>query len=126
MLGRRDWDADALRDIDRDYVIEQLADDDAVLVIDETGFLKQARRRAEWRGNTLVPPARSRTARSGFSLPTFRATVMRSSTPSPPFPHWYGTATVPLPHPVRERTRDLPPYCTARGRYAHLVPLPKR
>src|SRR4030088_3056275 len=41
ILGRRDWDADALRDIVRDYVIEHLADDDAVLVIDETGFLKQ-------------------------------------------------------------------------------------
>jgi len=38
ILGRRDWDADALRDIVRDYVIEHLADDDAVLVIDETGF----------------------------------------------------------------------------------------
>ena len=43
ILGRRDWDADALRDIVRDYVIEHLADDDAVLVIDETGFLKQGR-----------------------------------------------------------------------------------
>ncbi len=29
ILGRRDWDADALRDIVRDYVIEHLADDDA-------------------------------------------------------------------------------------------------
>jgi SRSO17 transposase len=27
----------------RDYVIEHLADDDAVLVIDETGFLKQGK-----------------------------------------------------------------------------------
>src|SRR6201998_207159 len=43
ILGRRDWDADGLRDIVRDYVIEHLADDDAVLVIDETGFLKQGR-----------------------------------------------------------------------------------
>src|SRR4030081_2929454 len=43
ILGRMDWDADALRDIVRDYVIEHLADDDAVLVIDETGFLKQGR-----------------------------------------------------------------------------------
>ena len=43
ILGRRDWDADALRDIVRDYVIEHLADDDAVLVIDETGFLKQGK-----------------------------------------------------------------------------------
>src|SRR5947208_10607700 len=44
ILGRRDWDADALRDIVRDYVIEHLADDDAVLVVDETGFLKQGKR----------------------------------------------------------------------------------
>jgi hypothetical protein len=43
LLGRRDWDADALRDIVRDYVIEHLADDDAVMVIDETGFLKQGK-----------------------------------------------------------------------------------
>jgi len=34
ILGRRDWDADGLRDIVRDYVIEHLADDEAVLVID--------------------------------------------------------------------------------------------
>src|SRR5258708_9033026 len=43
ILGRRDWDADALRDIVRDYTLEHLADDDAVLVIDETGFLKQGK-----------------------------------------------------------------------------------
>ena len=34
------WDADALRDIVRDYVVETLSADDAVLVIDEAGFLK--------------------------------------------------------------------------------------
>src|SRR5450756_352369 len=43
ILGRGNWNADALRDIVRDYVIEHLADDDAVLVIDETGFLKQGK-----------------------------------------------------------------------------------
>jgi len=48
-----------------------IGDDDAVLVIDETGFSSRATRRAEWRGNTLVPQARSRTARSACSLPTF-------------------------------------------------------
>lgn len=41
ILGRGRWDADALRDIVRDYVIEHLGTDDAVLVIGETGFLKQ-------------------------------------------------------------------------------------
>ncbi len=43
ILGRSRWDADALRDIVRDYVVETLAADDAVLVIDETGFLKQGK-----------------------------------------------------------------------------------
>ena len=43
ILGRGRWDADALRDIVREYVIEHLADQDAVLVIDETGFLKQGK-----------------------------------------------------------------------------------
>jgi SRSO17 transposase len=43
ILGRGRWDADALRDIVRDYAIEHLADEDAVLVIDETGFLKQGK-----------------------------------------------------------------------------------
>jgi SRSO17 transposase len=43
ILGRGRWDADALRDIVRDYVAENLAADDAVLVIDETGFLKQGK-----------------------------------------------------------------------------------
>ncbi len=43
ILGRGNWDADALRDIVGDYVIEHLADDDAVLVLDETGFLKQGK-----------------------------------------------------------------------------------
>lgn len=41
ILGRVPWEADALRDIVRDYALETLADPDAVLVIDETGFLKQ-------------------------------------------------------------------------------------
>src|SRR5205085_2912284 len=40
-LARVHWDADALRDDLRAYVIEHLGDDDAVLVLDETGFLKK-------------------------------------------------------------------------------------
>ena len=43
VLGRSRWDAEALVDIVRDYVVENLADPDAVLVIDETGFLKQGK-----------------------------------------------------------------------------------
>ena len=43
VLGRGRWEADALRDIVREYTLETLADPDAVLVIDETGFLKQGK-----------------------------------------------------------------------------------
>src|SRR5271157_1241576 len=43
ILGRGRWDAEALRDIVRDYALETLADEEAVLVIDETGFLKQGK-----------------------------------------------------------------------------------
>src|SRR4051812_17202670 len=41
ILGRSYWNADALRDVVRDHVIETLGAPEAVLVIDETGFLKQ-------------------------------------------------------------------------------------
>jgi SRSO17 transposase len=44
VLGRSQWDADALRDLVRDYAVETLAAPEAVLVIDETGFLKQGQR----------------------------------------------------------------------------------
>jgi len=43
VLGRDRWDADALRDLVRDYATEHLADENAVQVIDETGFLKQGK-----------------------------------------------------------------------------------
>src|ERR1700745_3234967 len=43
ILGRGQWDADALRDVGREYALEALGDEDAVLVIDETGFLKQGK-----------------------------------------------------------------------------------
>ena len=41
LLARAVWDADAVRDDVRGYVVEQLADPDAVLVVDETGDLKK-------------------------------------------------------------------------------------
>src|SRR3954451_10613934 len=43
ILGRGRWDAEALRDIVREYVVETLAEANAVLVVDETGFLKQGK-----------------------------------------------------------------------------------
>lgn len=41
LLGRSHWDADALMDEVRAYVLETLGDRDGVLVVDETGFVKK-------------------------------------------------------------------------------------
>jgi SRSO17 transposase len=41
LLGRSQWDEEALRDVVRGYAIESLADPDGVLVVDETGFVKK-------------------------------------------------------------------------------------
>ncbi len=41
LLGRADWDADAVRDDLRAYVVEHLGAPEAVLVVDETGVVKK-------------------------------------------------------------------------------------
>jgi SRSO17 transposase len=41
LLGRADWQADAVRDELRHYLIQHVRDPAAVLVIDETGFVKK-------------------------------------------------------------------------------------
>lgn len=43
LLGRANWDADALRDDLREYVLEHLGDEEALLIVDETGFLKKGK-----------------------------------------------------------------------------------
>lgn len=43
-LARMRWDADAVRDDLRGYVVEHLGDAQAVLVLDETGFVKKGTR----------------------------------------------------------------------------------
>ncbi|MET7605871.1 IS701 family transposase [Streptomyces avermitilis] len=46
LLGEADWDADAVRDDVRDYVVETIGDKNAVLIGDDTGFLKKGVRSA--------------------------------------------------------------------------------
>ena len=41
LLARAKWDADAVRDDLRDYVVEAFGDPGAVLIVDETGGLKK-------------------------------------------------------------------------------------
>jgi SRSO17 transposase len=46
LLNAADWDADVVRDDLRAYVIEHWGDDDGVLLVDETGFLKKGTKSA--------------------------------------------------------------------------------
>jgi len=46
LLAYADWDADAVRDDVREYVVEHLGDRSGVLVVDETGFLKKGTKSA--------------------------------------------------------------------------------
>ncbi|WP_067481139.1 IS701 family transposase [Nocardia amamiensis] len=46
LLRRADWDVDGVRDDVRGYVAERLGDRDAVLIADDTGFLKKGVRSA--------------------------------------------------------------------------------
>jgi SRSO17 transposase len=46
LMGRADWDPDTVRDDLRGYVVETLGDPDAVLILDETGFLKKGTKSA--------------------------------------------------------------------------------
>jgi SRSO17 transposase len=44
LLGRANWDADAVRDELRGYVVECLAGEKSVLIVDETGFIKKGQK----------------------------------------------------------------------------------
>jgi SRSO17 transposase len=46
LLRWADWDVDGVRDDVRGYVVEHLGAPDAVLVVDDTGFLKKGNRSA--------------------------------------------------------------------------------
>src|SRR6266516_343265 len=46
LLAAADWDAAAVRDDVRGYVVEHLGAPEAVLVVDETGFVKKGRKSA--------------------------------------------------------------------------------
>jgi SRSO17 transposase len=76
-LTRTRWDADAVRDDLQDYVVEHLGDEAAVLILDESGFLKKGTCSVGVKRQYLLrcptgpaPPAALKTAR----LPSSSAT----------------------------------------------------
>jgi DDE superfamily endonuclease len=70
LLATADWDPDLVRDDLRGYVVEHLGDPQAVLVVDETGFLKKGTTSVGCSASTRARQARSTTASWGCSWPT--------------------------------------------------------
>jgi hypothetical protein len=75
LLERARWDADAARDVLSQYVVERLGEHDAVLIVDETGFVKKVSTRSAFNANTAARRAESRIARSAcsFAMPVTAA-----------------------------------------------------
>ena len=84
-LSRAQWDAGAVRDDLQAYAVEHLGDTNAVLVLDETGFVKRATKSAGVQRQHAGSPKReafaagpggSRTPRSACSSATPAGTAM--------------------------------------------------
>src|SRR4051812_45614651 len=91
ILGRGRWEADALREVVRDYALERLADQDAVLVLDETGFLKQGKSSCGVARQYTGSAGKVTDCQIGVLPPTCPGTVTPSST---------GRCTCPRPGPT--------------------------
>jgi len=65
LLGEADWDAEAVRDDLREYVVEHLGEEHGVLVVDETGFVKKGRNPQGLPGSTVERLDDGRTVKSG-------------------------------------------------------------
>jgi SRSO17 transposase len=79
-LSRMRWDAEAVRDDLRAYVVEHLGDPEAVLVLDETGFVKKGvksagvQRQSHTARRAAARTTNIRSARSACSSATPAAT----------------------------------------------------
>ena len=86
LLAVYHWDADQVRDDLQGYVMEHLGDPGGVLVVDETGFLKQGQKSVGVKRQYSGTAGRWRTVRSGYSWP-MAAVAAR--------PFWTGSSTYP-------------------------------
>ena len=77
LLCRAVWDADAVRDDLREYVVEHLHDEAAVLVVDETGDVKKGTRTVAVRRQYTGTASRIETPRSRSTSPTRARTDTR-------------------------------------------------
>jgi hypothetical protein len=117
LLGRANWDADGVRDDLREYVLEHLGDEDAALIVDETGFIKK--------GDKSVGVKRQYTGTAGK---TENCQVGVFSWPTPPVggkPSSTGSCTCPRSGP-KTRGGATKPGCPRRSGCAPSPHWPER
>ena len=83
LLAYADWDADAVRDDVRDYVVEHLGDPTGVLVVDETGFLKKGTKSAGVARQYSGTAGRIENCQIGVTAPSATAADRPASTTRP-------------------------------------------
>src|SRR5215217_7255684 len=98
LLSTADWDPDLVRDDLRGYVVEQLGDPQAVLVVDETGFLKK--------GTTSVGVQRQYSGTAGKVDNCQLGVFLAYASPT-------GRAMIDRELYLPERWTDDPPRCRA-------------
>ncbi|MFE9222015.1 IS701 family transposase [Streptomyces lavendulae] len=77
LLNRANWDADDVRDDLQSYVAEHLGEDDGVLVIDDTGFLKRGTTSAGVQRQQSGPAGRAENCQIGV-FAAYASTVGRA------------------------------------------------
>src|SRR4051812_29466859 len=107
VLGRSHWDADALRDVVREHAVETLADPAPCWSSTRRVFSSRARHPVACIASTRAQPARSPTARLGYSPPMSRTKATPSSIGPSTCPR-PGRTTVPAERPYTcRRTSPL-------------------
>lgn len=109
LLSRARWDADRVRDDIRDFVVEHLGDEDAVLVVDETGDLKKGTASVGVQRQYTGTAGRIENSQVAVYLVYASAARARRHRPPPLHPTVLdpGPAAVPLGrHPRRPEVRD--------------------
>ena len=106
LLNHARWDADAVRDDLRAYVVEHLGDAGGVLVVDETGFLKKGTNSAGVQRQYSGTAGRIENCQVGVFLAYAAATGRR---------WWTGSCTCPRAGPTTGHAATRPASATRSG-----------
>ena len=116
LLDRARWDADKGRDRIRSYVIDELGSEEAVLIVDETGFLKKGRHSAWGKRQYSARRGASRRARWSCFSPMGVKRLRRWRTAHSTLPVSGQRTASAVVRPISQNRLSLPPSRSWRGK----------